>query len=102
MKTLKTQADMTEAIALEFSRLLRVELRTDKMREIVKRKRKYDKHTCASHDFCDANMVMEQAFHNLKLNTMLRYKDGSPRFIKALNLWNGAWDMAKSKRFYLR
>ena len=57
------------------------------------------KDCCASHDFCDANMVMLAAFESLGLPDPLeRLATGvAPDF----TLWNEAWELARSNKFYL-
>lgn len=45
---------------------------------------------CASHDFCDANDVMAEAFKEVTLRDMDTESEGD------LALWNEAWDLARS------
>lgn len=79
----------TEAIAREFSRVLKVWIGAENM-DLLRQANdeEADEGICHSHDFCDANMAMQQAFQNLKLD-----EDN-------VAMWNAAWDMAKEKRFY--
>jgi hypothetical protein len=50
---------------------------------------------CHSHDFCDANMAMEDAFRRTfgRLPDVTDKEDGSEGDDVAL--WNAAWDLAK-------
>lgn len=45
--------------------------------------------SCASHDFCDANMVMEEAWRDLG------YGEVNPESQADADLWNDAWNIAK-------
>ena len=93
----ETQIDPKDA-AILFSELLRKELGEEKIQEVVKRNKAYcvqygDK-TCASHDFCDANMIMNEALMSLGLKRL------GPDLSKTeRNLWNGAWSLAKKHEF---
>lgn len=48
---------------------------------------------CHTHDFCDANMVMADAFEQITKHMV----DADSTTDCAL--WNGAWDLAKRKQF---
>lgn len=50
---------------------------------------------CASHDYCDANMVMFYAFQKLYGREMAL--DDSPQADEDLKLSNAAWAIAKAK-----
>lgn len=79
------------AIALEFNELLRIELSSEQWFEICDRNRKQtDWNTCASHDFCDANVWMARA---IKTVLGIRVK---PSKQEHTDIWNRAWDMAKT------
>lgn len=52
---------------------------------------------CASHDFCDANMAMDQAFRVVFIRDPLMH-DGSPDSL----LWNRAWEMARAEHLTAR
>lgn len=51
---------------------------------------------CASHDFCDANMAMVEAFEEFGLATPgdEGCEDGTPAHEAACDLWNRAWGIA--------
>lgn len=91
-------------IALEFSRVLREWLTPEEMADVVatnKRDNPGDS-ICASHNYCDANMAMELAFHNLDLKTCFDVSDEgeeTPEYIEANRLWNEAWSIAKASGF---
>lgn len=54
---------------------------------------------CASHDFCDANEAMAEAFTKLGLTAPgdEGCEDGSPAFEETCGLWNAAWALAKKE-----
>src|SRR3989304_4399232 len=69
LATLSNDKKKIEAVAREFSRLLLAEIGNKKFREVVKRnKLEKDKGICHSHDFCDANMVMQDALKIIGMN----------------------------------
>lgn len=45
---------------------------------------------CASHDFCDANEAMEEAFRKVLGPVPARNEDATP-------LWNAAWTLARAR-----
>lgn len=85
-----------EQLAREFARLLLEELGEEIMQEVVRLNRTpdYQGPVCASHNFCDANMVMAAAFEE----TFGREPalDGED-----LRMWNEAWDIAHKAEFWL-
>lgn len=85
------------ALASAFSVIVRRDL-ADNLDEITKRNwsEKYSKSgACATHDFCDANMLMAEAFESV----MGRKLDGNSDDDMAL--WNTAWSIAKTMGFML-
>lgn len=85
-------------LAAEFSRLLREALTAKQMALVVKRNLTNWPTVCASHDFCDANMVMGDAFERLmgrELSLPLTTRKGQ----RDAELWNKAWDIAKAGGF---
>lgn len=86
--------DRVEAIAYVFASNLKAIL-TDKQLATVKKRNEKLMFTgsCATHDFCDANMPMEAAFEEVM-------KRGSaPDSDDDMDLWNEAWQMAKEADF---
>lgn len=92
-----------EALALEFARVLREWLTRMQMTTIIRRNRTadYKGHTCASHDFCDANMAMAQAFEQLlgAASGTLDITGETPEGELQLLTWNAAWNIAKNSEF---
>lgn len=94
MNTLPT----IETMAKTFSQLLLEEIGIDDLREVVKINRAdSDPYTCASHSYCDANMVMDAAF--IELTGKSRAEDIENN--QWLDLWNAAWSEAKENDFYI-
>lgn len=86
-----------EALAAEFTRVLREWLTEEQMREVVKRNAtvRYAG-CCASHDFCDANMAMLEACAKLtgKPETEHDFADEA-----LCAIVNRAWDLARASGF---
>jgi hypothetical protein len=55
---------------------------------------------CHSHDFCDANMAMDEALRGLGVDMDWDDEEGMPQWIN--NLWNAAWSMAVDNDFYVK
>ncbi len=86
----KPVLDLAKAFGLE----LRKELPTSQFREVIKRNAcEMNNSICHSHDFCDANMVMADAFVKTFGETIDLHSDIN------IQLWNDAWFMAKTRRF---
>jgi hypothetical protein len=88
-------------VALEFSNVLGAWLGPKKMREVVQLNAQEDNpNICHSHDFCDANMAMDEAMKKLGVEPMIPTdEEGMPQEI--CDLWNRAWAMAKANKFYI-
>lgn len=83
----------TKKLAIEFSRLLGIEL-GELIDDVIAENRVYSKY-CSSHDYCDANMIMAEAFEN----TYKRFPDIQP-MSDDMALMSQAWEMAKQNEFY--
>lgn len=83
--------EQTQKLATEFCRVLRQWLTPDHLAEAVRRNRtRAYEGSCATHDFCDANMVMLEAAGNSGVSE------------EDYETWNAAWDIAKKSEFELR
>jgi hypothetical protein len=93
-----------EALAVEFTKVLREWLSPEQMNEAIEenriRRSQGDDRTCATHDYCDANMAMSEAAERLKLPQWTEYSDGDPIRDAQMDLENEAWSFAKSKDFF--
>ncbi len=85
------------ALAAEFSTILHDWLGAVKMRTVAARNRTpaYTR-CCASHDFCDANMAMLEAYSNL---SGIADNDIDLQDDATLDAINAAWDLAKRNGF---
>jgi hypothetical protein len=80
-----------ETVAKTFSALLLAKLGRETMLDIVARNRSQrDQHICHTHDFCDANMVMAEAFERHGVDT------------DSISAWNMAWGWAKRHEFWVK
>ena len=82
-----------EKLAEEFSRLVREEL-AEHLDEIIERNRTlFAKSCCATHDFCDANMLMAAAFEEVVGRRIDIHSDDD------CALWNAAWYFSAQNEF---
>jgi hypothetical protein len=58
---------------------------------------------CATHDYCDANMAMNEAFERVMLREFVFYDEDLPHTEKLneqdTDLLNAAWDLARENEF---
>ena len=87
---------LTRRIASEFKDCMAETLQSEELQAIDAENRKRSVETCASHDYCDANMVMNEAFERLELEVFGEDKMSEETAV----LWNDAWSLAKSEGFY--
>jgi hypothetical protein len=81
------------AIANEFASILLENVGEENLREINRRNAaEKNSDICHSHDFCDANICMHDAFVSLAYNPMFDEEN----IVKA---WVKAWNLAKKNRF---
>jgi len=90
------QMTLETKLAHAFTEIVRKSFSARELAEIVKRNRVYRKEgrmCCATQEFCDANMLMEEAF----IKVMEREPDvGSDQ---DADLWNAAWSKAADAEF---
>lgn len=86
-------------IAKEFSEILLSWIGEAKMKRVVELNRlQANPSICHSHDFCDANMAMEEAFTNLGLLTPCD-ADNTPKGEIVNEFWGQVWHLAKQHEF---
>jgi hypothetical protein len=91
-----------QILAAKFAELLHEQLGRGEMAKVIARNRREPSESvCHSHDFLDANMVMDDAFLQI-----LGYSacDTGGEGIgcmsdKCMELWNAAWTIAKNSEF---
>jgi hypothetical protein len=84
----------------EFSRILQEWFMPALLKQAVARNETAEyKRVCATRDFCDANLAMEEAFENLDLKGISDFETDSPERVATMDLWNKAWDYAKATSF---
>ncbi len=90
-----------ETLARKFSEVLRRWLTPKEMLTVAQRNVKQaGEGTCASHDFCDANMAMLEAYESFGKAWGRRALDMDDDV--ARNLWNEAWDRAQANAFWVK
>lgn len=90
--------DNVNRLAHAFATALRATLSPTEMADVLQRNAsgEYDG-ACASHDFCDANLVMADAFRDVMGRDILR--DDGPPTDADCTLWNAAWTKAHLEGF---
>lgn len=88
---------LIDKLAHVFAAVLKEQLSREQIDEINKRNvsPEYGTNACASHDFCDANMVMDTAFTRLLGREMQIHEDDD------LAACNVAWTIAKDNAFFI-
>ena len=99
-------------LAAVFTKVINAWLTQAQLREVRRRNKSPDRieTSCATHDFCDANMAMEEAFVRVsgqtaaQLSRRSRRREGCDCGCKCLSdrciwLWTEAWEIAKQKGF---
>lgn len=83
-------------IAWEFRNQLADTLTAEEFAEVIRRNgtTRYTDGTCASHDFCDANLPMADAWQAVIGRAVLEAPDGSEEHEADCKLWNAAWERA--------
>ena len=95
----RTQKEMEliQSLAEQFAKVLQEwigKLNLEKV-NVLNQHTDFDEGSCATHDFCDANMAMDAAFQDVYGREPVldsNYDNG---------LWSEAWDQAKRQGFYL-
>ncbi|WP_127128008.1 hypothetical protein [Pseudoflavitalea rhizosphaerae] len=84
-------------IACAFSKILKEWLTYEQLSFINKRNDSegFNSSFCASHQFCDANMAMNEAFRRVL------QRDANVNCCKDTSIWNEAWDIAKKEHFFI-
>ena len=86
-----------ENIAEEFRKVIAEWLGEDTRRTIdLVNKIPSNAGTCATHNFCDANAAMLEAFENFGIDPL---PEDEAKREEMADLWNRAWDIAKAKGF---
>lgn len=92
-----------EAVARAFSDVLKERMTVEQMATVIERNNsgEYSEHACASHDFCDANEAMAEAFRRV-FQREYTFDDGT-NTVEAdrdYSLFNSAWSLARFANFY--
>lgn len=94
-----------EAVAKAFSAVLNRWLSRKQWAELLE-KNKGETDACSSHDYCDANMAMDEAFRVVLARGVLLpcdiegNKAKEEEHARQTELWGSAWTLAKEKNFF--
>lgn len=86
-------SEMVDRLASRFSAIVRRDL-ADVLGEVNARNAQRNDSTCATHDFCDANMLMDEAFTELFGHSMADELND-----RVFAVVNAAWAKAKASGF---
>ncbi len=96
MMSVTTPVETSEAVAKTFARIVRESFDKDQMVEVNARNATPEYESCcATHDFCDANELMAEAFVEI-LGRDPEVCDEADCLV-----WNKAWTLAKENGFYV-
>lgn len=93
LDSLHAHLPLARRIAKAFCEEIQEQLTAREIREVNRRNLEYSPGTCATHDFCDANMPMLSAFVKVVGRDVDLESDFDTR------LWGRAWDIAKEAEF---
>ncbi len=91
MQFVETFNSVEMQLAKEFHRIVRRDL-SDHLDSIDDANSDYGRSACATHDYCDANMLMAEAFEGVRGYEFTMSDDDAA-------LWGKAWDVAKAVGF---
>lgn len=95
----KSDADAAEILARKFSAILCEWLTPEQIQEVVEKNKIAIDGVCHSHDYCDANMAMDEAF--VELWSEGTADDTNPsQQTEDHALWGAAWQIAKDNNFF--
>ena len=100
MKNIKSVSPYTLAGA--FCKAIRRQLSPSQLASVVRKNRTTEyRSSCASHDYCDANVLMDAAFKSVLgyAATDTQPEVGSCMSSEANTLWNQAWNIARQSEF---
>lgn len=90
---------LATAIAKAFGRIFREQVGEAKALMAVELNRTIGNHACATHDFCDANMVMLPAMTEV-LGYEPALSEDNPKMADECRLWGEAWEIAKANDLF--
>lgn len=81
---------------------MREDASSDDLRTIDIKNRNYRREgsrICATHDICDANMVMDSAMRDVLGHSYIDYDEPTPERDHLMRIWNDAWTLASQVGF---
>jgi len=94
----------TETLAKAFCDVVTRSLSSDELLQVIEWNRaEKDPLVCHTHDYCDANMLMDEAFTEAfgcsPLDDGQRDPKDDGMTLANVTLWNAAWNLAKGANF---
>jgi hypothetical protein len=102
MKKKSQKPTQTETLAREFSAVLREYMEPKDFTGLVARQKAWPREDiCYSHDYCDANMAMEEAFQRVLGRTAILDESATLKEREDTTaMWDAAWTLAKRRLFF--
>lgn len=95
----KTSRDI-RVVAKEFIKVIRESLTSEELKEVNKKNETEEyKGCCATHDYVDANMCMEEALEKSGVASFTDHIPETKEWDESIDIVNEAWDMAKKAKF---
>ena len=89
--------EVSDMVADTFRALILQYLGPETCSQIDEDNKAYDDSVCASHDYCDANVFMDEALRLVGFKSLFSDDGGMPDPV--VFTWNEAWNIAKEKGF---
>lgn len=93
--------DLPETLlAVSFSCVIREWLTAEELEEAnVRNMDENNPSVCWTHQHCDANMAMDEAFRTVALPPAVDLEDGTEEHERSCRLWSAAWERARGAQF---
>lgn len=104
MKTNNT-TELIDQLSKEFSRLVNEYYTPDQLSEVRAKNAASNDSSCATHDYYDSNMIMDEAFKTVTKRDYVFYDEDIPgseeQNAEDTDLVNAAWSKSKAAQFVI-
>lgn len=105
MTTTTPSIKLIEQLSKEFSTLVNKYYSPDQLADVRAKNTASNDNTCATHDYYDANMIMDEAFQTVMKREFVFWNDEEPGTFEQneydTDLINEAWGKSKEAQFYI-
>jgi hypothetical protein len=102
LDTNSTDEPLAERIGAKFADILKVWFSPEQWEAMRIKNASNPENVCASHDYCNANIAMLEAFHAFNLNPRIVPDIDQDADTDDIALWDAAWKWAKANRLTAR